>query len=82
MAELGEVSVDEGRSIVAVVGQHLASRRGIGAEIFGALARVAVNVEMISFAKGSINLSFVLSDADVGKAIGALHEVLFEGPAS
>ena len=82
LAELGEVSVDEGRSIVAVVGQHLASRRGIGAEIFGALAGVAVNVEMISFAKGSINLSFVLSDADVGKAIGALHEVLFEGPAS
>lgn len=73
----GEATIDSGRSIVAVVGQHLATRRGLGGEIFSALAEVGVNVEMISFARGSINLSFVVQDADVKRAVEALHRVLF-----
>ncbi len=78
----GEVTIDVGRSIVAVVGQHLAERRGLGGEIFTALSNASVNVEMISFAKGSINLSFVVADADIKRAIESLHAVLFEPETS
>lgn len=78
----GEVTIDAGRSIVAVVGQHLARRRGLGGEIFSALSKAGVNVEMISFAKGSINLSFVVADDDIKPAIESLHGVLFAPEAS
>jgi aspartate kinase len=78
LAKLGDVTVDPNRSIVAVVGQHLPARRGLAAEIFGALAKAEVNVEMVSFAKGSINLSFVVEDRHVGAAVAALHGILFE----
>jgi aspartate kinase len=78
LTHLGDVTVDPNRSIVAVVGQHLPARRGLAAEIFGALAKAEVNVEMVSFAKGSINLSFVVEDRHVGAAVAALHGILFE----
>lgn len=74
----GVVRIERGRSIVVVVGQHLARRPGLGAEILGAVARAGVNVEMISHAFGSINLSLVVKDEDVGKTALVLHEVLFE----
>jgi aspartate kinase len=76
--EGGAVRVERGRSIVVVVGQHLARRPGLGAEILGAIARVGVNVEMISHAFGSINLSVVVRDEDVAKTALVLHDVLFE----
>ena len=74
---LGEVEIVEGRAILAVVGQHLSKRAGLGAEILRAVADAGVNVEMISFAAGSINLSMVIADADIDKAVSTLHKVLF-----
>ncbi len=76
---LGKVEVREGRSILVVVGQQIASSRGIGARILQALADAEVNVEMVSHALGSINLSMVLEDAAIARAVPALHRVLFEG---
>lgn len=75
---LGEVEILEGRAILAVVGQHLAKRAGIGAEILRAVAEAGVNVEMVSFAAGAINLSMVIADADIDRAVGTLHRVLFD----
>ena len=75
----GEVRVERGRSIVVVVGQNISRTPGLGAEILGAVARAGVNVEMISHAFGSINLSLVVKDEDVAKTALVLHQVLFEG---
>ncbi|MBK6520286.1 MAG: aspartate kinase [Polyangiaceae bacterium] len=78
LAALGSVRIDEGRSILVIVGQHLAERPGLGAEVFGAIAEAGVNVEMISHAFGAINLSLVVRDADVSRTVAVLHRVLFE----
>jgi len=78
---LGKVSLEDGRAILVVVGQSLAKRPGLGAEILGAVARAGVNVEMISHAFGSINLSLVVKDADISLAVSVLHNVLFEQAA-
>jgi aspartate kinase len=77
LAALGEVRIHKGRSILAVVGQHLAARPGLGAEIFGAVAGAGVNVEMISYAHGAINLSMVVRDEDIGRTVEVLHRVLY-----
>ncbi|NUO48575.1 MAG: aspartate kinase [Polyangiaceae bacterium] len=73
-----EVQIHAGRSIVVIVGHHLARKPGLGAEILAAIARAGVNVEMISHAFGSINLSMVVKDEDVAKTALVLHQVLFE----
>jgi aspartate kinase len=74
----GDPTIATGKTILAVVGHHLPERAGIGCAVLGALANVGVNVEMISYAAGSINFSMVIADADVDRAVRALHGTLFE----
>ena len=76
-ASLGTCEVHEGRTIVAVVGSNLPTRTGAGSEILRALAKEGVNVEMMSFSHGSINFSLVVRDADVDRAVRALHLRMF-----
>jgi aspartate kinase len=78
LASFGRCTIDHGRTILAVVGRHLAERKGVGAEVLRAIADAGVNVEMISFAKNSINLQMVIADADIAAAVATLHGVLFE----
>ncbi|MCB9700656.1 MAG: aspartate kinase [Myxococcales bacterium] len=75
---LGEVAIHPGKSILVVVGQQIAASPGIGARILRAIADAGVNVEMLSHAAGSINLSMALDDADIPRAVPLLHRVLFE----
>jgi aspartate kinase len=77
----GDCAIASGKTILAVVGHHLPARAGIGRAVLGALADVGVNVEMVSYAAGSINFSMVIDDADVDRAVRALHATLFEGAA-
>ncbi len=77
LGRLGRVEILRGRTILAVVGQHLATRAGLGAEILRAVADAGVNVEMVSYAAGAINLSMVIADRDIQRAVSTLHDVLF-----
>lgn len=75
---LGNCRVEHGRTILAVVGQHLASRKGLGGEILKAVSDAGVNVELISYASGSINLQMVIADEEIDAAVAALHGTLFD----
>ena len=77
LADLGKVEILCDKTILAVVGQHLAHRVGLGARILAAVAEAGVNVHMVSYAYGAINLSMVIDDADIGKAVATLHGELF-----
>jgi aspartate kinase len=81
VASFGECELAHHKTILAVVGRELATRAGLGAEILGAMARVGVNVEMLSHARGSISFSMLIDDGDIEAAVSALHEVLFEADA-
>jgi aspartate kinase len=78
LEQLGHCTLERGRTILCVVGQHLAKRRGVAREVLGAIADAGVNVELISYAAGSINLQMVIADEDIAAAVATLHRVLFE----
>lgn len=78
LQRLGDVRMEEGKTLLVVVGQGLATRVGIGAAILQAMADAGVNVEMTSFALKSISITMLIADADIGRAVGVLHERLFE----
>ncbi len=75
----GECEVIPDRTILAVVGQHLSERPGLGARVLGAIADAGVNVEMISYGMGSINFTILIRDADIDRTVSVLHKLLFEG---
>ena len=70
-----EVNVQAGQALVALVGDGLGERKGIAGRAFQALN--GVNVRMISQGASQLNLSFVIADADVAKAVGLLHAEFF-----
>ncbi len=74
LSELGgkEVEYDDGIGKVSLVGAGMKSHPGVAASMFSALAEAGVNIEMIS--TSSIRVSCVVREADVVKAVRAIHD--------
>lgn len=72
---LGEVTIYEGRAIVAVVGVGLRGTRGLSGRLFGAMK--PVNVEMISQGASEINVTLVVKEEDGPEAVRLLHAEFF-----
>ena len=72
-----ETSVERGVSVVCAVGDAIQSTPGVAAEIFGAMRTCGVNVRMISQGASKNNVAFVVEDADVERAVKALHARFF-----
>jgi aspartate kinase len=74
LSAFAAVAVAERRAILAVVGERLKTTAGLGAQIFGALG--PINVEMISMGANEINLSLVVEETMVGQALRRLHRLV------
>jgi aspartate kinase len=61
-------------AILSVVGEGLATSAGTAGEVFDALARAGVNIEIIS--TSSITITCIVRKGDVERAVRALHEAL------
>lgn len=74
---IGELMVDEGRAIVAVVGVGLRDTPGIAARVFRATE--PANVEIISQGASAINITFVVRESEGPAIVRRLHEEFFGG---
>lgn len=63
-----------GLSVISVEGAGLIDVADVTARVFTTVARVGVNVFMISQASSQHSLSFVVSRSDAGKVVGALKD--------
>jgi aspartate kinase len=75
LAELGEVSVDNGRAVIAVVGVGLRHTAGLAARLFRAVQ--PANVEVISQGASAINMTFVVREEDGPGVVQRLHQEFF-----
>lgn len=76
LEKLGTVQIEENRAIVSVVGDGLRNTPGIAARVFSVIEDI--NVTMISFGASSVNLTFMVDEAQAADAIARLHRVCFE----
>lgn len=70
-----EVSVEQGLSLVAVIGNHLHSSKGITGDLFNTLERI--NMRLICHGASKHNLCFLVQDADAPGVVKQLHQSLF-----
>ena len=77
----GDVSVERGRGIVAVVGAGLTDDPSALARAFAALG-AGVRVHMATVSATGINLTLVLDADHVGPAMQRLHDAFFAPPAA
>ena len=76
--KLDPIVVEKNLAIVALVGDNMKSHPGISGKMFGNLGRNGVNVRAIAQGSSERNISAVISNNDVKKAINVLHEEFFE----
>lgn len=70
-----DVDVEEDQGLISIVGEGLRSTPGVAARAFRSLE--SVNIRMISQGASKLNLSLVVSDADLVEAITRLHSEFF-----
>lgn len=75
--EMDPVLIASNMAIVAVVGEQMQKNPGASGMMFQALGRNNVNVTAIAQGSSELNISAVISQADLQKALNALHEAFF-----
>ncbi len=75
LGQLGEVWVEEGRAIVAIVGIGLKHTPGLAGRVFNAVW--PANVEIISQGASAINMTFVVREEDGPDVVRRLHQEFF-----
>lgn len=74
---ISSVNYDDNLAVVAVVGENMRNMPGVAARVFGPLGRNGINVRAISQGSSELNISFVIHQNDLKKALRILHQALF-----
>ena len=69
-----DIAIQENVSIVAVVGEGMKGKRGIAGKTFTAIANANVNIVAIAQGSSELNISLVVEQAEVRKAVQAIHD--------
>lgn len=72
-----EVKVTDDLSIIAVVGDGMKHQPGTSGRMFSALGKNGINVSAIAQGSSERNISAVIQEVDVAKALNALHDAFF-----
>lgn len=75
--EIDEVHIQDELSIVAVVGDGMKHSPGTSGRMFAGLGKNGINVMAIAQGSSERNISAVVQQADIAKALNALHEAFF-----
>lgn len=71
------VSIIENLALLGVVGDGLAAEPAVGARLLGCLAELDVEVHLISHGPADVGLSCAVAEADLQRALAALHATFF-----
>lgn len=77
-SEIGRVKIEPGKAVICVVGKGMRHTVGIASRVFAAVAEAGVNIQMISQGASEINISFLVNNEEVERAVKTLHKVFFE----
>ncbi|ATP57871.1 bifunctional aspartate kinase/homoserine dehydrogenase I [Pedobacter ginsengisoli] len=69
--------VENGLSVVAIVGENMKRTPGMSGKLFGALGRNGVNVRAIAQGSSEYNISVIISKTDLSKAVNAIHDAFY-----
>ncbi|MES2416638.1 MAG: bifunctional aspartate kinase/homoserine dehydrogenase I [Bacteroidota bacterium] len=75
--KLEKPEVENGLSVLAIVGENMKRTPGISGKLFHALGRNGVNVHAIAQGSSEYNISVIIAKADLSKAINAVHDAFY-----
>ncbi|GAA3608389.1 bifunctional aspartate kinase/homoserine dehydrogenase I [Flavivirga amylovorans] len=76
--KIDPIIVETNLSIIALVGDNMKNHQGISGKMFSTLGKNNINIRAIAQGASEKNISAVISENDVKKALNTLHEQFFE----
>jgi len=76
--KIDECVVEKNLCIIALVGESMKNYQGLSGKMFSTLGKNNVNIRAIAQGASERNISAVISENDVKKALNVLHECFFE----
>jgi aspartokinase/homoserine dehydrogenase 1 len=74
---ISDINYEDGLAVVAVVGENMRKMPGVSARVFGPLGRNGINVKAICQGSSELNISIVIEQMHLQKALRVLHQSLF-----
>jgi bifunctional aspartokinase / homoserine dehydrogenase 1 len=74
---ISDINYEGELAVVAVVGENMRKMPGVSARVFGPLGRNGINVKAICQGSSELNISIVIQQKDLQKALRVLHQSLF-----
>ncbi len=78
LGHIRPVTAERNLAIIALVGDNMKSHQGLSGKMFSALGKNNVNIRAIAQGASERNISAVINESDVKKALNTLHEEFFE----
>mgnify|MGYP000724421908 FL=1 len=75
---INKVVPETSLAIVALIGDNMKNHQGLSGKMFSTLGKNNVNIRVIAQGASERNISCVIDEKDVKKALNALHEEFFE----
>jgi len=75
LQQFSDAGLERNQVIVCLVGDNIRYTPGVARRVFNALD--GINIRMISQGASLLNLSFVVAEADLRRAVAALHQEFF-----
>ncbi len=77
VGKIDPLRVENGFSILALVGDNMKAHTGISGKMFSALGHNGINIHAIAQGSSERNISAIIRSDDVKKAVNTLHEEFF-----
>ncbi len=77
MGEINAMKSEKDLAIVAIVGDNMKRIPGISGKLFGTLGRNGINTIAIAQGASETNISFVIKEKSLRKALNVIHEAFF-----
>ena len=78
LKKIDPILIESGLSIIALIGDKMKNYQGISGKLFSTLGKNNINVRAIAQGASERNISAVIDQKDVKKALNAIHERFFE----
>tara|TARA_R110000868_G_scaffold282657_2_gene542978 strand:+ start:613 stop:3057 length:2445 start_codon:yes stop_codon:yes gene_type:complete len=78
LGKIEPIIIETGLSIIALVGDNMKNHQGISGKMFSSLGRNNINIRAIAQGASEKNITAVIDEKDVKKALNTLHEQFFE----
>lgn len=77
LRQINNIIVDDQMAVVAIVGDNMKHTTGVSGQLFNSVGKNGVNVFAIAQGASELNISFVIKEKDIKKALNVIHEAFF-----